>query len=151
MIFTEREMTDTEFTRMQSGFDEHTLEQHNPLEISERFGFVATDENGTFVGCSSGLAYKQMPSGTYSNWFYLSDLFVEKPYRGQGVGARLLQLLEARIAAQGVLYIWTWTAGYEAPGFYKKQGYEVFTEMENWYASGHSRVGLKKKLSTMPL
>jgi GNAT superfamily N-acetyltransferase len=146
MQFTEREMTDAEFTRMQAGFDEHTLEQHNPLEISERFGFVVTDSNGNFIGCSSGLAYQQMPSGVYSNYFYLSDLFVEKPYRGQGIGVRLLRALEERITPLGITHIWTWTAGYEAPSFYKKQGYEVFTEMENWYASGHSRVGLKKSL-----
>jgi GNAT superfamily N-acetyltransferase len=137
----EREMTDAEFARMNAGFDEHTIEHGNPLQTSERFGFVALDGE-TFIGCVSGLADKE--GDVYNKWFYLSDLFVEKAYRGQGLGAVLLRKLEERVAALGIRHIWTWTAGYEAPGFYLKQGYIIFTEQEDWYATGHSRVGLRK-------
>jgi GNAT superfamily N-acetyltransferase len=80
-------------------------------------------------------------------WFYLSDLFVESPYRKQGVGAQLLRKLEDRISRLGIKHIYTWTAGYEAPEFYKKHGYEIFVEFEEWYYTGHSRVGLRKTLS----
>ena len=137
----ERAMTDAEFARMNAGFDEHTREQGNPLEASERHGFVATDGE-KFIGCSSGLAYKM--GGTYNGWFYLTDMFVEKPYRGQGLGAELLQRLEDRVAALGVTNFWTITAGYEAPGFYQKQGFTILFEQANWYATGHSRVALSK-------
>ncbi len=130
---------------MNAGFDEHTHEHGNPLQTAERFGFVALDGEA-FIGCVSGLAYKE--GDTYNKWFYLSDLFVEKAYRGQGLGALLLRKLEARIAPLGIQHIWTWTAGYEAPGFYVKQGYTIFTEHEDWYASGHSRVGLRKELGS---
>ena len=58
----------------------------------------------------------------------------------------MLARLEQRVTALGLRHIWTWTAGYEAPGFYKRQGYEVFAELEDWYLSGHSRVGLRKEL-----
>lgn len=136
-------MTDGEFARMKAGFDEHTLDQGVEVQSSERFGYVAIDHE-TFIGCSSGLAYQ---NGTdFSGWFYLTDLFVEKAYRKKGWGAGLLASLEAQIITVGVQHIWTWTAGYEAPGFYLKQGYEIFTEMENWYSDGSSRVGLKKTL-----
>ncbi len=141
--FCEREMTDVEFARMNAGFDEHTLEHGNPVETAERYGFVVMDGE-TFIGCASGLAYKG--DGVYNNWFYLTDLFIEKPYRGQGFGAAILRKLEDRVAALGIRNIWTWTAGYEAPEFYKKQGYKVFCELESWYFSGHSRVGLRKAL-----
>ncbi len=137
----ERAMTDAEFARMNAGFDEHTREQGNPLETSERHGFVALD-GGKFIGCSSGLVYK-MGEG-YNGWFYLTDLFVEKPYRGRGLGRTLLQRLEDKVAALGVTNFWTFTAGYEAPGFYKKQGYTVLFEQASWYTSGHSRVALSK-------
>jgi GNAT superfamily N-acetyltransferase len=143
MDIVEREMTDAEFARMNAGFDEHTLEHGNPLQIAERFGFVALDGEA-FVGCSSGLAHKE--GDAYSKWFYLTDLFVEKAYRGQGAGAELLRRLEERVAPLGVRYIWTWTAGYEAPGFYIKQGYTVFAEQKDWYATGYSRVGLQKDI-----
>jgi predicted N-acetyltransferase YhbS len=139
----EREMTDAEFVRMNEGFNEHTVRHGNPIESQERFGFVALEQE-KFIGCSSGLAYKHQ-SG-YGNWFFLSDLFVESSYRKKGLGAKLLRRLEDKIRGIGVKYIYTWTAGYEAPGFYKKQGYQVFAELENWYRTGYARVGFQKKL-----
>ena len=138
-----REMTATEFARMKSGFDEHTLDNGVEIQTADRFGFVAVAGN-TFIGCSSGLAYKN--GENYSGWFYLTDLFVEKAYRSQGLGASLLKALEESIIAIGVNHIWTWTAGYEAPKFYQKQGYEAFAVMENWYSDGSSRVGFRKNL-----
>jgi ribosomal protein S18 acetylase RimI-like enzyme len=141
--FSYREMAKAEFKREQTAFDEHGLEFGNPPEKSERHGFVASEDN-KFVGCSSGLAYKSI-SG-YNKYFFLSDLIVEKEYRKNGYGKKLLSLLENKIRELGIVYIWTWTAGYEAPDFYVKQGYEIFATFENWYPSGHARVGLKKKL-----
>jgi len=46
----------------------------------------------------------------------------------------------------GVDRIYTWTAGFEAPAFYAKNAYEVFGELENYYPTGHSRIGLRKIL-----
>ena len=142
VTFIEREMKKPEFARMCKGFHEHSLEHGSSAE-AERFGFVAL--NGEkFIGCSSGLSYKDEQG--YNSWFHLTDLFVEVSYRKQGVGKELLGKLEARIRALGIRYIYTWTAGYEAPGFYAKQGYQIFTELEGYYRSGHSRVGLRKTL-----
>ena len=139
----EREMTPVEFARMNAGFDENTLDNGVVIQSSERMGFVALDGDN-FVGCVSGLAYKN--GDAYSGWFFLTDLFVEKAYRKQRLGAQLLKALEDKILAHGIDKVWTWTAGYEGPGFYKKQGYAVFAELENWYSSGHSRVGVRKQL-----
>lgn len=143
LFFFERDMTDSEFALLNAGFDEHTIEHNNPVETAERISFVVMDGD-IFVGSATGLAYKG--SRGYNKWFFLSDLFIQKPYRGKGIGAKILAKLEHRIAALGIKNMWTWTAGYEAPGFYKKQGYQVFSEMEDWYFSGHSRVGLRKTL-----
>ncbi len=147
--FDEREMTNAEFARMNAGFDEHTVEFGNPVEVPERHGFVITNGD-TFVGCASGLAYKHATeTGDVTNrYFYLTDLFVEKAYRGCGYGAEVLRRLEARVAAiDGITHLWTWTAGYEAPGFYQKQGWEIFAELPHAYATGHSRIALKKALA----
>ena len=136
-------MSDSEYKRVQVAFDEHSIEFNNPPDKQERFGFVALNE-GKLIGCSSGLA--QIDSDRYGKYFYLSDLLVEKEYRKSGYGKKLLELLENKIKSIGIEYIWTWTAGYEAPNFYIKQGYRAFTTFENFYPSGHARVGIIKKL-----
>ena len=145
ICFTERDLTDAEFAQLNAGFDEHTIEHGNPIDIQERHSVVVMDGE-IFVGSATGLAYKA--DMAYSKWFYLTDLFVQKSYRGQGLGAAVLAKLEVRVAALGIENILAWTAGYEAPEFYKKQGYEVFCELENWYFSGHARFGLRKTLET---
>jgi hypothetical protein len=55
--------------------------------------------------------------------------------------------LETRVAAIGVKNIYTWTASFEAPEFYKTHGYGVFCELENYYPSEHGRIGVRKALS----
>ena len=139
----ERDMTDTEFSQMNEGFKEYELLYTEVNQTSDRLGFVILDGN-KFVGCSSGLAYKN--GEKYNNWCQLTDLFVEKEYRGQGLGSKVLKKLEEKLISLGIHKIWTWTAGYEAPEFYKKQCYEEFCELEKYYLTGHSRIGLRKNL-----
>ena len=139
----DREMTSNELEQMRAGFNQYTIEQGVKIQSSDRFGFVALKDD-MFIGCASGLAYKN--GDNFSGWFYLTDLFVEKEHRIQGLGSALLVALEYKIIPIGISNIWTWTAGYEAPRFYIKKHYEVFAEMENWYSDGSSRFGLRKKL-----
>lgn len=138
-----REMTSEELKRMNLGFDELVLEEGLELESSDRFSFVALAEN-TFVGCASGLAYKN--GAEYSGWFYLTDLFVEKAYRSQGLGAKLLKAIEEQARNAGLKHMWLWTSGEKALRFYDRQAYQKFAEMENWYSDKSSRVGLRKDL-----
>ncbi|MDX1932433.1 MAG: GNAT family N-acetyltransferase [Capsulimonadales bacterium] len=143
IVLAEREMTDAEFARMNAGFDENSSEHGVVIQASDRFGYVATDGE-TFVGCASGLAYRNGPH--YNGWFYLTDLFVEKPYRRNGLGALLLRRLEERVRILGVRHMQTDTAEYEGLAFYRKQGYRVLYEQESWFSSGQSRFGLRKDL-----
>jgi len=138
-----RELTSEELRRVHLGFDELSLEEGLKIESSDRFSFVALKGNA-FIGCSSGLAYKN--GENYSGWFFLTDLFVEKEYRSKGLGTMLLNVIEEQALSVGVKHIWLWTSGYKALKFYHRQKYHKFTEMENWYSDGSSRVGLRKKL-----
>jgi len=144
----ERDMTDVEFSQMNEGFQDYELLHIGVNQSSNRFGFVILD-GSKFVGCSSGLAYKN--GEKYNNWYQLTDLFIEKEYRGQGLGKKVLTKLEEKLISLGIHNIWTWTAGYEAPDFYKKQGYKVFCELEKYYLTGHSRVGMLKFLESKEL
>ena len=139
--FTEREVTDAELHLQGMRFREVSTARGNPPKPPQKCSFVALEE-GKFIGCACG------STNGFSDkyWFYLEELFLEKLYRRQGLGAKMLKKLEEEITALGVESIYTWTAGYEAPEFYKRQGYRVFCETKNWYLSGHSRIGLRKTL-----
>ncbi len=143
VCFIEREVTDAELHLQDVRFREASKAHGNPLKPSQRCSFVALEE-GNFIGCACG----STNGFSDKHWFYLEELFLEKAYRRQGLGAEILKKLEEKAAALGVESIYTWTAGYEAPGFYKRLGYEVFCETKNWYLSGHSRVGLRKALQS---
>ena len=134
---TRRNISESELDRLRKGFEEYALEHGVPPLAQIRYGVVAMDGDG-FVGCASGLADRR--------WFFLSDLWVEKEYRGHGTGTKLLQQMETKVLELGVDRIYTWTAGFEAPAFYAKNAYEVFGELENYYPTGHSRIGLRKTL-----
>lgn len=133
----EREMADAEYGRMLKGFVEHGLEFGVPDYKESRYGFVAMDGDA-FIGCVSGLQYEK--------WFYITDLWLEKPYRKQGYGRELLRLMEDKVRTLDIQHIWTWTSGYEGAAFYPKCGYTVFCEFENYYPSGHNRIGVRKAL-----
>ncbi|MHA2037788.1 MAG: GNAT family N-acetyltransferase [Promethearchaeota archaeon] len=139
----ERDMTDIEFSQMNKGFIDYELKQTGVNQTSERLGFVIL-EGSEFIGCSSGLVYKN--GENYNDWCQLTDLFVEKKYRKQGLGKEVLVKLEEKLISLGIHNIWTWTDGYGAIGFYKKQGYEVFCELEKFYITGHNRIGISKNL-----
>ncbi len=137
-----RELTSQEIEQVNFGFDNLSLEEGIEIESTERISFVALNEN-KLIGCSSGLANKN--GKEYSGWFYLTDLFVEKEFRDQGLGSNLLKKIEERIKKLGVKNIWLWTSGSSSLRFYKRHGYKQFTEMENWYSDKSSRIGLRKK------
>lgn len=143
MIIIERDMTPSELARLRVGFEQSAIERGIGIESSERFGVVALD-GAEFVGAASALVYR---NGTeYTGWCYLTDLYVERLYRGRGYGTELLEALERALRRSGARWIWTWTGSHEAPGFYARHGYVVFAELEAWYSDGGRRIGLRKDL-----
>ncbi len=140
----EREISEEEYKQVVKGFQTNELSHTGVIQTSERHEFVIMKEN-ELIGCASSLVYKNGPD--YNGWAYLTDLFIVKQYRGQGLGRRVLKKLEEKLHMLGVNYIWTWTAGFEAPDFYKKQGYMQFCELENYYLTGNSRIGMRKLLN----
>lgn len=142
MDIFERKVTKAELAEIYKDFDAMMLADGIEPSAQERYEFVAEDE-GKLVGIASGL--------TNHRWFYLSDLWVERGYRGRGIGGRLLSSLEDKVKSLGIGNIYTWTAGHEAPAFYKKRGYEVFTVFENFYErDGYDQVGFAKNLGSPP-
>lgn len=139
-----RALTSEELEQVNSGFDQLSIEEGVAIESTQRISFVALYGN-KLVGCATGLAHKN--GAHYSGWFYLTDLYVDKEFRNQGLGSDLLKKLEENTQTIGIKNIWLWTSGLPSLRFYDRHGYKEFANMENWYSDGSSRVGLRKNMS----
>ena len=82
---------------------------------------------------------------TYWNWLYINLMWIKEEFRGRGFGHQLLTLAEQEARQRGAEYAYLDTFSFQAPGFYKKHGYEVFGELNN-FPPGHQRYFLSKHL-----
>ena len=137
-------MTDEELARCSAARAADAAEHGAPRTSAASIGVVAVDGD-TYVG--SATVELERGRASKDGWGYLADLFVEKAYRGRGLGARLLGRVEARAAVLGAGLIRTQTASFEAPAFYTKLGYEVCYELVDYHPAGHGVVGFRKTLT----
>lgn len=72
-------------------------------------------------------------------------LWVEEPYRRQGLGGRLLRQVEDEARAMGCRLAHLDTFDFQARAFYEKNGYTVFGVLEDC-PEGHRRFYLSKPL-----
>jgi len=63
-------------------------------------------------------------------WLFIDLLWVDESARQQGIGSELLQQLEQAAIKRGVSRAYLDTGDFQAPAFYQKHGYEIFSEME---------------------
>jgi len=82
---------------------------------------------------------------TYYDWMFVELLFVPEPWRGEGLGARLLAAAEDVARERGCRHAWLDSYSFQAPAFYLKQGYEVFGTLPD-YPRGMERLFLCKRL-----
>ena len=81
------------------------------------FNIVEYDESGTVIGGILG--------GTYWGWMYIDILWVHEGHRKKGIGSRLLHEAEKEALRRGCHHVHLDTMSWQAPEFYKKQGYEI--------------------------
>lgn len=95
-------------------------------------------ENGEIIaGCLAEMYFW--------NIVYVDILWVDEPYRKQGLGSRLLREVEAAARQKSCTLIHLDTFDFQAKDFYLRQGYELFGVLEDC-PPGHCRYYLKKKL-----
>ena len=99
--------------------------------------FLLQAENQEIVG---GLIGK-----TYWGWLYIDLLFIKDELRGCGYGHRLLELAEEEARQRGAKNVYLDTFSFQAPDFYKKHGYHVFGELQD-FPPGHQRYFFTKSL-----
>ncbi|MGN6309564.1 MAG: GNAT family N-acetyltransferase [Xanthobacteraceae bacterium] len=81
-------------------------------------------------------------------WLFIELLYVAEADRRQGFGSRLLTSVENAAREQGCLGVWLSSYAFQAPGFYKRNGYEAFGELEGSASTdgADSRLYLFRKL-----
>ena len=81
----------------------------------------------------------------YWDWFHLDLLWVQDELRGHGYGQRLLTRAEDEARQRGAKNVYLDTFSFQAPDFYKQNGYQVFGELQH-FPPGHHRYFLTKQL-----
>ena len=92
-------------------------------------------------GAVTGGLYGRIAAG----WMFIELLSVPASLRGQGQGRRLMEQAEALARERGCIGIWLDTFSFQAPAFYRRLGFVVFGEI-NDYPPGHSRYFMQKRL-----
>jgi ribosomal protein S18 acetylase RimI-like enzyme len=82
-------------------------------------------------------------------WLRIDILAVAEELRGGGWGRRLVEEVERVAVAAGCHGSWVDTFSFQAPGFYRRLGYQVFGELPD-YPTGHRRYFLAKRLAAGP-
>jgi GNAT superfamily N-acetyltransferase len=68
---------------------------------------------------------------TVYDWLFVEFLFVPEHLRGRGFGTTLLQRAEETAIARGCIGVCLDTFDFNAPGFYRKLGYEAFAALSS--------------------
>ena len=128
--------TDEDIAEIHRMLKEYNLSKR---EASENIplGIFLEDENG---GKLAGLTGE-----IFGNWLLIKYLFVSEALRGLGIGRKILEKAEAEARARGAKYSFVDTFSFQAPGFYKKLGYEEVFRLTEYPYTG-SRTYFTKKL-----
>ena len=136
MEITEREITKAELNEIYADFKDIEIRDGVPQQARVRYQFLA-EEGGAVIGFASGL--------THHKWFVLTDLWVRESHRRQGLGGKLLKMLEEKVVSLGAEHIYLWTSGSVNPKFYEKHGYKAFAVFEDFYeVPGYNHIGYRK-------
>ncbi len=87
-----------------------------------RFTIALKDEHGLIGALNAFTAYAEI---------YIDDIWIAAPYRGRGLGKKLVEALEEHFKGQGFNNINLVTSAFQAPQFYKKCGFKPEFVREN--------------------
>ena len=112
----------------------------NATSLSDRqsIGISVRDRAGRMVGGLKGV--------TALGWLYVSNLWLDEGYRGQGLGSDLLRRAERQAVARGCRRSCLSSFSFQAPDFYLRHGYKVFGQLED-YPDGETLFFLRKALA----
>lgn len=115
-----------------NSYNHDTAGPHNDQDL----WVVARDAQGRVAGGLKG-------SSEYT-WLFVEWLWIGPEHRGDRLGTQLLAKAEEEARQRGCIGVHLDSYTFQAPEFYKRQGYEEFGRIDD-YPVGHSRVWLKKR------
>ena len=126
-----------------SDFIRKKVIEHNMKEIpqelktpNENVSFVLKDEYGNIYG--------GITANMFWHHMHIEFLWVNEDLRGKGFGRVLLAKMEHLALEKGCRFIYLDTFSFQAPEFYKQNGYEVFGTIED-HPKGFNQYFLHKR------
>ena len=128
---------DEDLQALRDGYQAFTEAQIGKEDRRE-IAFFIRDGQGSVIG---GV------EGCYSNygWLWIGLLWVSEELRGKGYGVKLMASIEEEAKRNGCTNAYLNSFSFQGVEFYKKIGYRVFGEMED-FPPGHSVCSLTKRL-----
>jgi GNAT superfamily N-acetyltransferase len=102
---------------------EYNVSKRGAYPEKKEIAFMYYDDNNNLIG------------GVFALWFeaiavvYIDILWVDKAYRHQGLGTKLLQKIEEWARDKNAMYTKVNSDTFQAPEFYLKNGYEVVAKL----------------------
>jgi ribosomal protein S18 acetylase RimI-like enzyme len=103
----------------------------------EQVALSVRDADGRIVGGLYAMVYR--------DWMFVSMLWVDDAFRGQGTGEALIERAETEARALGARGIYLDTLSWQAPGFYRKLGFREIGRLDD-IPAGQSRHWMAKQL-----
>jgi ribosomal protein S18 acetylase RimI-like enzyme len=136
LIIPAEKPTDEMWEVIGYGIHNYNVQQAGESQRAE-VCFIVQSPEGKVVGGLIG--------ETHWDWLYINLLFVKDELRGRGFGQQLLTLAEEKARQLGVKSVYLDTFSFQAPEFYRRNGYRVFGEL-NDFPPGHTRYYMTKQL-----
>lgn len=130
------DLTPDEIDRLEDHLYHHTAECIGRAD-AQGIGFLAHDD-GELAGAVAGF--------TWGGICDLKQVWVREDRRGRGLGSALMQAALAEARRRGCLYVFLATHDFQAPGFYRRLGFELVAEVPD-KPVGHREFIFRRALS----
>ncbi|MES2824343.1 MAG: GNAT family N-acetyltransferase [Pseudomonadota bacterium] len=111
---------------------------HFPGLIEQSFGLFIRNHKGQIIGGSIGVILLSVMQIKY--------LWLAEKVRGQGMGTKLIQLLENEARVRGLQSIALETYTFQAPAFYARLGFNEVGKYVNYPCKGIDKIFYQKVL-----
>ncbi|MNN10306.1 Acetyltransferase (GNAT) family protein [compost metagenome] len=132
---------DKENSNVRKKIIDYNLSKVSPDILKDDIGTVEitiqNDNDEVVAGITASIYWKQM---------HVDYLWVQESLRGQNKGSELFAKAESIARQHHCRYIQLETFSFQAPEFYKKQGFTVFGMLEDSPCDGATQYFLKKVL-----